>query len=231
MLPPYTNTDGRFSRAMAMSAPGCVLSQPANVTRASSRWPNTVSSMLSAIQSRLISEAFIPSVPMAMPSVTEIVLNSSGRPPAARMPCFTCCARSCRLAWQGVISFQVLAMPMSGLLSRSSSETPTAWKYDRAAARSTPSVISLLRCFRLPLPDSAIRSLPVMVRWSLSIVLERIQQPAARAFHASHAARDNAAMSESVLTQRDLNRALLARQMLLEREAVTAVEAVERLAG
>jgi hypothetical protein len=71
----------------------------------------------------------------------------------------------------------------------------------------------------------------VIVRWSLSIVLERIQQPAAGDFQAHHAERDNAAMSDSVLTQRDLNRALLARQMLLEREEVTAVEAVERLAG
>jgi hypothetical protein len=39
--------------------------------------------------SRLISEAFMPSVPIAMPSVTLIVLNSIGVPPAARMPSFT----------------------------------------------------------------------------------------------------------------------------------------------
>ena len=39
--------------------------------------------------SRLISEAFIPSVPMAMPSETAIVLYSMGVPPAARIPAFT----------------------------------------------------------------------------------------------------------------------------------------------
>ena len=38
-------------------------------------------------------------------------------------------------------------------------------------------------------------------------------------------------MTAATLSRRDLNRATLARQMLLEREAVTAVEAVERLGG
>ena len=42
--------------------------------------------------SRLISDAFIPSVPIETPSLTEIVLNSIGVPPAARMPAFTCSA-------------------------------------------------------------------------------------------------------------------------------------------
>jgi hypothetical protein len=44
------------------------------------------SSIESAITSRLISEARIPSVPMVMPSEMETVLNSSGVPPAARIP-------------------------------------------------------------------------------------------------------------------------------------------------
>ena len=34
-----------------------------------------------------MSEAFMPSVPMVTPSLTEMVLNSMGVPPAARMPC------------------------------------------------------------------------------------------------------------------------------------------------
>ena len=39
--------------------------------------------------SRLTSEAFIPSVPIVTPSLTAIVLNSIGVPPAARMPALT----------------------------------------------------------------------------------------------------------------------------------------------
>ena len=46
--------------------------------------------------SRLTSDAFIPSVPMVMPSEIEMVLNSMGVPPAARMPAFTCAASSRR---------------------------------------------------------------------------------------------------------------------------------------
>ncbi len=42
--------------------------------------------------SRLMRLAFMPSVPMEVPSDTEIVLNSIGVPPAARMPALTCSA-------------------------------------------------------------------------------------------------------------------------------------------
>ena len=42
--------------------------------------------------SRLTSDAFIPSVPIETPSLTETVLNSIGVPPAARMPALTCSA-------------------------------------------------------------------------------------------------------------------------------------------
>ena len=82
-------TLGRFSRAIAMTIAGMVLSQPEMPTKPSRRWPRTTSSTESATTSRLISEAFMPSVPMAIPSVTLIVLNSIGVPPAARIPSFT----------------------------------------------------------------------------------------------------------------------------------------------
>ncbi len=36
----------------------------------------------------------MPSVPIETPSETEIVLNSTGIPPAARTPAFTCFASS-----------------------------------------------------------------------------------------------------------------------------------------
>ena len=51
------------------------------------------SSIESATTSRLMSDDFIPSVPIETPSLTLIVLNSIGVPPAARMPALTCSAR------------------------------------------------------------------------------------------------------------------------------------------
>jgi hypothetical protein len=104
-----------------------VLSQPESVTRPSSRWPRATSSTESAIQSRLMREAFIPSVPIAMPSVTEIVLNSIGVPPPARMPSATFWASLRWFELHGVSSIQQCAMPTSGR-ARSSSVKPTARK-------------------------------------------------------------------------------------------------------
>ena len=77
--------------------------------------------------SRLMSEAFIPSVPIEMPSVTDTVLNSMGVPPAARMPSFTFSASFLWFQLHGVISIQQCATPMSGRV-RSSSVNPTALK-------------------------------------------------------------------------------------------------------
>ena len=45
---------------------------------------------------RLMSDARIPAVPIEIPSHTAIVLNSIGVAPAARIPRFTCAARSRR---------------------------------------------------------------------------------------------------------------------------------------
>ena len=122
-----------------MAAPGLVLSQPERTTRPSKRWPRATSSMESATTSRLTSEAFMPSVPMATPSETAMVLNSMGVPPAARMPSLTNSARRRWLRLQGIVSIQVVATPMMGL-ARSSSVKPTALSMARAPARSGPSV-------------------------------------------------------------------------------------------
>ena len=81
--------------------------------------------MESAITSRLISEHFIPSAPILMPSEMETVLNSIGVPPAARMPSFTWAARLRRCKLHGPISIQVLATPTIGR-DRSSSVKPAA---------------------------------------------------------------------------------------------------------
>ena len=106
-----------------MTVPGMFLSQPAMATSPSKRLPRATSSTESAMTSRLISEAFMPWVPMVMPSEMVMVLNSIGVPPAARMPSLTASATSRRWKLQGPISVQVLAMPMIGLC-RSSLEKP-----------------------------------------------------------------------------------------------------------
>ena len=62
--------------------PGSDLSQPASVTVPSSRSANTTVSTESAMTSRETSEARMPSWPIEMPSETEIVPNSIGKPPA-----------------------------------------------------------------------------------------------------------------------------------------------------
>jgi hypothetical protein len=82
-----------------------------------------VSSIESAITSRLTSEVFIPSVPIVIPSEIAIELNSIGVPPAARTPFLTCSARPRRWKLQGIASIQVFAIPTVGL-ERSSSSNP-----------------------------------------------------------------------------------------------------------
>ncbi len=89
--------------------------------------------------SRLTRLAFIPSVPIVTPSVTEIVLNSIGVPPAARMPSLTNSASRRWLRLHGIVSIHVVPTPTSGL-ARSSSVNPTALSMARAPARSGPSV-------------------------------------------------------------------------------------------
>ncbi|MGC4111347.1 MAG: hypothetical protein QM747_13175 [Nocardioides sp.] len=56
MVPPYTNTAGRFSRAMAMAQPGMFLSQPPMATKPSKPSAPTTVSMESAITSLETSE-------------------------------------------------------------------------------------------------------------------------------------------------------------------------------
>ncbi len=152
-------TLGRLSRAIAITIAGMVLSQPEMPTNPSRRWPRTTSSTESAIASRLISEAFMPSVPIAMPSVMLIVLNSIGVPPAARMPSFTFSASFRWFQLHGVISIQQWATPTSGRL-RSSSVKPIALKYERAAARSAPSTRPRLWC-----RGSNVMRMPPSVAW------------------------------------------------------------------
>ena len=73
-----------------------------------------VSSTESAITSRDGSDDFMPSWPMAMPSVTVMVQNSRGVPPAAATPFFTACAWRISAMLQGAASFQQVATPTKG---------------------------------------------------------------------------------------------------------------------
>src|SRR6195952_4551425 len=86
----------------------------------------------------------MPTWPMEMPSETEIVPNSIGKPPAWCTPSLDAVARRSSERLQGVISFQLDATPIWGL-EKSSSVIPTARSMPRAAARSIPSVTSRLR--------------------------------------------------------------------------------------
>jgi hypothetical protein len=81
--------------------------------------------MESAMTSRLTSELFMPWWPMAMPSVTVIVVNSRGVPPAFATPRLAACACRPRAMLQGAASFQVVTTPTNGR-AMSSFERPMA---------------------------------------------------------------------------------------------------------
>src|SRR3954449_2374125 len=145
--PAYRKTLARSSRAAAIIMPGSDLSQPARSTEPSSRSAIITVSTESAMTSRETSEKCIPSWPIAMPSETEMVPNSSGEPPAACTPFLTAWASRCSERLHGVISFQLDATPIWGL-RKSSSPMPTARSIPRAAAFSRPSVTSRERGLR-----------------------------------------------------------------------------------
>ena len=86
----------------------------------------------------------MPSWPIEMPSLTEMVVNSSGNPPAARTPSFERFASRSSDRLHGVISFHDEQTPTWGL-SQSSSVMPRARSIARAGARAAPSVTSWLR--------------------------------------------------------------------------------------
>ena len=67
----------------------------------------------------------MPWWPIAMPSVTVMVVNSRGVPPASVTPFFTDCAWRDSAMLQGAASFQQVATPTKGW-SISSSVSPIA---------------------------------------------------------------------------------------------------------
>ena len=56
----------------------------------------------------------MPSWPIALPSVTVMVQNCRGVPPAEATPFFTACAWRISEMLQGAASFQAVATPISG---------------------------------------------------------------------------------------------------------------------
>ncbi len=83
--------------------------------------------------SREISEVFMPCVPIVMPSLMAMVLNSIGVPPASRMPRATSWARSRSIQLHGMVPIQVLAIPIIGL-RKSSSVKPNAFQFGSGQA-------------------------------------------------------------------------------------------------
>ena len=114
-----------------------VLSHAHRQTSASNMCALQMSSIESAITSRLISGAFMPSVPIVIPSEMAMELNSIGLAPAARMPAFTGAASSRRPKLHGMVSVHTLETPTKGL-SMSSVLSPIACRNARAGARSRP---------------------------------------------------------------------------------------------
>ena len=131
---------------MAIIAPGMFLSQPPTASSASSDCPRHTVSMLSAMTSRDTRLHFIPSVPMLMPSLTVMVPNICGMPPAARIAASAASERSPSPALQGVMVLCPLATPTIGF-AKSSSSKPTARSMARLGARWSPWVTTCERRF------------------------------------------------------------------------------------
>ena len=110
MGPPLTTMVGMSTLAAPISSAGVVLSQPTSSTTASIGLPRIDSS--TSIEARLrVSMA----VGRRFDSPFEKTGNSTGKPPASRMPRLTCSASWRKCALHGVSSDQVLQMPMMGL--------------------------------------------------------------------------------------------------------------------
>jgi TrkA domain protein len=120
---------------------GIDLSHPARPTKPSNRSACITVSTESVITSRDTSDARIPSCPIEMPSLTVIVPNSSGNPPAPRTPTLACSASLRSVMLHGVTSFHDDAIATCGL-DQSSSPIPTARNIARDGAFCIPSVTS-----------------------------------------------------------------------------------------
>ena len=101
---------------MPIMPPGMFLSQPPTTSTPSIHWPPTQVSMQSAITSRETRLYFMPSVPIAMPSLMVGVPKICALPPASSMPATAASASFCSPELHGVIVEWPLATPIIGFL-------------------------------------------------------------------------------------------------------------------
>jgi len=106
---------GTLARSMPIMPPGMFLSQPPMTSTPSIHWPPTQVSTQSAMTSRETRLYFMPSVPMAMPSLMVGVPKTCGLAPASFSATMAASARRCRPLLQGVIVLWPLATPIMGL--------------------------------------------------------------------------------------------------------------------
>ena len=112
---------------------GVVLSQPQSRTTPSRGFARMHSSTSIDIKLRnIIAVGFIRTSP------SEITGNSRGNPPAIRTPRLTASATWRRWLLQLFSSLQLLAMPITGRLSKTASEKPSAFSQARWMKPSWP---------------------------------------------------------------------------------------------
>ena len=119
--PPVTMSAGTSAEMAPISIAGVVLSQPDSRTTASSGYARIHSS--TSIAMRFLNSIVVGFMRI---SPSEIVGNSSGKPPADQTPRLTASATCLRCALQFVSSDQELAMPITGRPSKTRSLNPSA---------------------------------------------------------------------------------------------------------
>ena len=85
-----------------------------------------MASVESQMRSRVTSEYFMPTWPIAMPSQTAIAGKTTGMPPAMATPILTASTTLSMFMWPGTTSLKELTIPTRGR-SISSSVQPSAW--------------------------------------------------------------------------------------------------------
>src|SRR5919112_5645369 len=112
--PPETTMVGIFTLQAPITNDGVVLSQPHSNTTPSSGF-----ALIDSSTSILTKLRYNIAVGFIRVSPNDITGNSTGKPPASKMPRFTDSASSLKWALQGVNSLQVLQIPITGLLLNS----------------------------------------------------------------------------------------------------------------